>query len=98
MIEFCNERLSSTIQNIKIFQGQKALPSQYENIPAFEKDFIGYNYEFLNQVIADHRKKIDKWLNHFLAFQILFFRSTCKQLYLFFLVYQMVFSKIVNLQ
>ena len=47
-------------QNIKIFQGQKALPSQYENIPAFEKDFIGYNYEFLNQVIADHRKKIDK--------------------------------------
>ncbi len=65
MIEFCNERLSSTIQNIKIFQGQKALPSQYENIPAFEKDFIGYNYEFLNQVIADHRKKIDKWLNHF---------------------------------
>ncbi len=65
MIEFCGERLASTIQNIKIFQGQKPLPSHYENIPAFEKDFVGYNYEFLNQVISDHRKKIDKWLNHF---------------------------------
>lgn len=65
MIEFCSERLASTIQNIKIFQGQKALPSHYENIPAFEKDFVGYNYEFLNQVISNHRKKIDKWLNHF---------------------------------
>ena len=26
---------------------------------------MGYNYEFLNQVISDHRRKIDKWLNHF---------------------------------
>ncbi len=65
MIEFCSERVASTIQNIRIFQGQKPLPSQYENIPAFEKDFVGYNYEFLNQVISDHRRKIDKWLNHF---------------------------------
>ena len=58
MIEFCSERLASTIQNIKIFHGQKPLPSHYENIPAFEKDFVGYNYEFLNQVISDHRKKL----------------------------------------
>lgn len=65
MINFCNDRLSSTIKSIRIFSGQKPLPTQYEDIQTFEKDFVGYNYEFLHQVISSHRQEIDKWLNHF---------------------------------
>ena len=65
MINICDDRLSASIKSIRIFQGQKPLPSQYEDITSFEKDFVGYNYEFLHQVISSHRKEIDKWLKHF---------------------------------
>ena len=65
MIDYCNDMLSSSIKCIRVFQGQKALPTQYENTRSPEKDFVGYNYEFLHEVISDHRKKIDKWLTHF---------------------------------
>lgn len=65
MIDYCNDMLSSSIKCIRVFQGQKALPTQYENTRSPEKNFVGYNYEFLHEVISDHRKKIDKWLTHF---------------------------------
>ena len=65
MIDYCNDMVSSSIKRIRVFQGQKALPTQYENTRSPEKDFVGYNYEFLHEVISDHKKKIDKWLTHF---------------------------------
>lgn len=65
MISFCNEIVSSAIKSIRIFHGQKALPTEYENISAYEENFVGYNYEFLHKVIESNKKEINKWLKHF---------------------------------
>ena len=65
MINFCNEIVSSAIKSIRIFHGQKALPTEYENISAYEENFVGYNYEFLHKVIESNKIEINKWLKHF---------------------------------
>ena len=64
MIDYCNDMVLKSINCIRVFQGQKALPNQYVDTRSPEKGFVGYNYEFLHEVISGHRKEIDKWLNH----------------------------------
>lgn len=65
MIKICDDRISSTVKSIKIFQGQKALPFEYENVAVYEENFVGYNYEFLHKVIEKNKKDVNKWLKHF---------------------------------
>ena len=65
MISFCREKVSYTLNAIRIFQGQKALPSEYDNLSAYEENFVGYNYEFLHKVINNNKKEINKWLKNF---------------------------------
>ena len=64
MISYCSSTISNLLNSIYIFQGQKALPHQYENI-SVEEDFVGYNYEFLHKVIENNKLGINKWLKHF---------------------------------
>jgi AAA15 family ATPase/GTPase len=64
MIDYCNDMVLKSIECIRVFQGQRALPNQYVDTRSPEKGFVGYNYEFLHEVISEHRKDIDKWLNH----------------------------------
>ena len=64
MISFCSEQISKVLDNIYIFQGQKALPSEYQNF-TYEEGFVGYNYEFLHKVIENNKKNVNKWLKHF---------------------------------
>ena len=64
MISYCSSTISNLLNSIYIFQGQKALPHQYENI-SVEEDFVGYNYEFLHKVIENNKLSINKWLKHF---------------------------------
>ena len=64
MIAYCNSTITNLLKSIYIFQGQKALPYQYENI-AVEEGFVGYDYEFLHKVIENNKLNINKWLKHF---------------------------------
>ena len=64
MISFCNDSLSKLLRSIYVFQGQKALPHEYENV-SYEEDFVGYNYEFLHKVIQSNKSDINRWLKNF---------------------------------
>ena len=64
MISFCSEQISKVLDNTFVFQGQKALPSEYQNF-SYQEDFVGYNYEFLHKVIENNKKNVNKWLKHF---------------------------------
>ena len=46
MIDYCNDMVLKSINCIRVFQGQKALPNQYVDTRSPEKGFVGYNYEF----------------------------------------------------
>jgi len=64
MIDYCNDMVLTSINCIRVFQGQRALPNQYVDTRSPEKGFVGYNYEFLHEVISENKKEVDKWLNH----------------------------------